>query len=555
VFEDKTYKRCACKGPLFDASGKPILLPDGTQKIGPLEKQCPQLSKTGHGSWYYSFELPSRPDGTRQKRAKKGGYATQRKAAADAAKLWKLAEQGINVVSDETVATFLARWIEAKKALKDTTSHGYQEHIDLYLVPHLGHLKVRDLRLHHIEAMFTAIEEETNKRVADRIQADSLGELERSAHAVWKAAHPRRRHAERMAWKQAEAEYAKAKAALKRPSYAATWHRIKSTLSSALKRAKIEGLVTENWAHLVELPSGKRPKALVWTPARIEQWKRTGKKPSPVMVWTPQQAGQFLDFAADDRLFPLWHGTMFRGFRRGESCAFEWDKHLDLDTGMVHVTEQIVTIAYEPQEDTPKADSVRDVQLDHESWRLHRELRARQDRERAEWSGEKAWVETGRVYTKENGEAYHPQHFTDRFDLLVEKAGLPPIRFHDLRHMAATLALAAGVDKKVVQEMLGHSSYHLTMDTYTSVLPELHQLAANAALSIVPRQSETNRGNDPALIMAQAGIPPEMIAQLIAQLTKGGADGGGQLPSAAADIQAEAVPADPADSEQQAEAA
>lgn len=545
MFEDKTYKRCACKGPLIDKDGEPILLEDGSQKIGPLEKTCPSLSKTSHGSWYYSFELPPRPDGTRQKRAKKGGFATQKKAAAEAGKIWKLAERGINVLSDETVAEFLVRWLEAKKALKGTTTHGYQEHIDLYLIPHLGHLKMRDLALHHIEAMFAAIAAESEKRVADRIEAESLRELERKAHVTWKAANPRRRLAERMAWKRAEADYARAKAALKRPSFAATWHRIKSTLSSALKRAKIEGLVTENWAHMVELPSGKRPKPLLWTPARIEQWKRTGKKPSPVMIWTPQQAGQFLDFVQEDRLFPLWHSTMFRGFRRGEACAFEWDKHVDLDLGVVHVTEQIVTIAYEPQEDTPKADGVRDVQFDHESWRLLRGLKARQDRERAEWSGEGAWVESDRVYTKENGEPYHPQYFTDRFDLLVEKAGLPPIRFHDLRHMAATLALAAGVDKKVVQEMLGHSSYHLTMDTYTSVLPELHLLAASAALAIVPRQGDgTTVGKDPALIMAQAGVAPEMIALLVDYLAQKGADGVEQLLASAKEFQAEAVSAD-----------
>jgi hypothetical protein len=66
---------------------------------------------------------------------------------------------------------------------------------------------------------------------------------------------------------------------------------------------------------------------------------------------------------------------------------------------------------------------------------------------------------------------------------------LPPIRLHDLRHGAATLALAAGADMKVVQTMLRHSSITVTMDTYTTVLPEIALAAAEATAKIIPRNS------------------------------------------------------------------
>jgi hypothetical protein len=68
---------------------------------------------------------------------------------------------------------------------------------------------------------------------------------------------------------------------------------------------------------------------------------------------------------------------------------------------------------------------------------------------------------------------------------LSADAGLPPIRLHDLRHGAATLALAAGVDLRTVQEQLGHSSIVLTADTYTSVLPEVAWLAAEKVASLI----------------------------------------------------------------------
>jgi len=82
----------------------------------------------------------------------------------------------------------------------------------------------------------------------------------------------------------------------------------------------------------------------------------------------------------------------------------------------------------------------------------------------------------------------HPADVTDHFQDLARQAGLPPIRLHDLRHGAATLALAAGVDMKTVQAMLRHSSITITADTYTSVLPELARGAAEKTAAIVPRR-------------------------------------------------------------------
>ena len=69
-----------------------------------------------------------------------------------------------------------------------------------------------------------------------------------------------------------------------------------------------------------------------------------------------------------------------------------------------------------------------------------------------------------------------PGHISEHFGLLLRKAGLPPIRFHDLRRGSASFA--AGVDIKIVQEMLGHSTSAFTRDVYTSVVPEIAAAAA-----------------------------------------------------------------------------
>ncbi|MFB8437913.1 tyrosine-type recombinase/integrase [Streptomyces niveus] len=91
----------------------------------------------------------------------------------------------------------------------------------------------------------------------------------------------------------------------------------------------------------------------------------------------------------------------------------------------------------------------------------------------------------------------HPANVTGRFIELHEELGLPPIRLHDLRHGAATLAHAAGASLKDIQEMLGHSSITITSDTYTSLLPEADLATAEAAARLVPRARATPENTAP----------------------------------------------------------
>jgi hypothetical protein len=98
-------------------------------------------------------------------------------------------------------------------------------------------------------------------------------------------------------------------------------------------------------------------------------------------------------------------------------------------------------------------------------------------------------VGSGRVFCRENGAQLHPAHVTARFLDLLAAADLPRITLHGLRHGAASLMLAAGVDMKVVQETLGHSMLSLTADTYTSVYPTVAAAAAEAAAALIPRRA------------------------------------------------------------------
>jgi integrase len=156
------------------------------------------------------------------------------------------------------------------------------------------------------------------------------------------------------------------------------------------------------------------------------------------MVWTPEQTGAFLDAVADERLYAVFHLIAMRGLRRGEACGLRWED-TDLDAGVIDICTQLVQTGWDVDEDTPKTDSSDDpVPLNVETVSVLRAWRQLQDADREAWGP--AWTETGRVFTRENGQDYHPSTFTSVFERAAFRAGLPPIRLHDLRHGAATMA-------------------------------------------------------------------------------------------------------------------
>ena len=114
-------------------------------------------------------------------------------------------------------------------------------------------------------------------------------------------------------------------------------------------------------------------------------------------------------------------------------------------------------------------------------------LKANRTRQLEECLGTRsAWQESGLVFTSPIGTPLEPRNATREFHALLAAAKLPAVRFHDLRHTAATLLLAQGVDARTIMETLGHSQISLTMNTYSHVPPALAQDAAakmNAILS------------------------------------------------------------------------
>lgn len=519
-------KRCGCRDD------------EGRQ----LNSSCTKLSQRNHGLFSLVQELPLRADGTRR-RFRRSGYKTKTAAQTDIDKLRallniadehdvegraRLADMletvgaskdpipeydetrrkfatGQSLSQHMTVGEWLELWLDGKKGLRTSGKNRYDTDLRVHLIPRIGHIRLDRLTVAHLDEMFAGIAE-TN------IEINDANILRRTAHdelklIPWKGLENRRR-------RKAIKETIAAMPPFRRVTNVATQHHIKATLRAALNVAIARGLIIFNAAAHVELEAHKRPKALVWTEERIAEWLRTGIKPSPVMVWTPEQAGQFLDFLADtgERLYGLFHLITFRGLRRGEACGLRRTDRARA-AGTLTVATQLVQDGWEVVENAPKTDSgERVIDLDEYTDEILDDQAARQEAERLAFG--EAWVDSGRLFTMPGGSFIHPGWLTDYFERLVELSGLPPIRLHDLRHVAASLMLAAGVDIKIVSETLGHSESRITRDIYQSVMPKAARDAAEATAAIVPRR--TPRTPEPEPTTAEATTDPriEQVAQL-----------------------------------------
>jgi integrase len=127
------------------------------------------------------------------------------------------------------------------------------------------------------------------------------------------------------------------------------------------------------------------------------------------------------------------------------------------------------------------------------------------------------WKRPGEaLFTYADGRPIRPEYLTHRFRQLVKQLDLPPIRLHDLRHGAATLALAAHTDLKVIQQMLGHTSIVTTADTYTSVLPEIAHHAAQATADMILNAARGLPGaelDDSAVTHTSTGVTVKAYCQ------------------------------------------
>jgi integrase len=247
-----------------------------------------------------------------------------------------------------------------------------------------------------------------------------------------------------------------------RPLSARTVQAIHMTIRKALGDAARWGMTVRNVAELASPPR----------PRRVE-----------MQTWTAEELRAFLEHVEGERLYAVWMLAASTGMRRGEVLGLRW-RDVDLDRARVSVRQTLVLAGRQVVTSEPKTSrGRRSIALDPRTVSALRAWRRAQAAERLAWGS--AWADSGLVFTREDGTPIHPEWLSDAFEWRVKVAGLPRIRFHDLRHTHASLGLAAGIPVKVMSERLGHTSSSFTADAYQHVTPALEEQAASTVAGLV----------------------------------------------------------------------
>lgn len=220
---------------------------------------------------------------------------------------------------------------------------------------------------------------------------------------------------------------------------------IHMVLHSALEQAVKEGLIKKN-------PTGG------CNPPKLER--------KEMKVIQPEQIGAYLQAAANRNVLPMFYLELTSGLRRGELLALLWTD-LDLEKNSISVCKSVRGSQGELKVSAPKTrHSIRTVVIPRQTVDLLiQEHNLHPDN---------PYMFPSPV----TGTMYHPDAAGRIHRKLLKEAGIEPVRFHDLRHTFATLALQNGVDIKTLSGMLGHYSSGFTLDTYTHITDKMQQEAA-----------------------------------------------------------------------------
>lgn len=204
-------------------------------------------------------------------------------------------------------------------------------------------------------------------------------------------------------------------------------------------------------------------------------------------AWAPAEAAIVLATAEGDDYEALWRLAITTGLRRGEMLGLRWTD-VDWERSTITIRQTLVRgpggalIPSEPKSERGR----RTIALSMIDLRLLRQQQTRQK----EWRMAAArWEESGLVFTSMSGDALSPSTLQRSYEALVKRAGVRRIRFHDLRHTAASIMVEANEHPRVMMERMGHSSIEMTMEHYAHVNSDMQKLAAERVSDLLKKIS------------------------------------------------------------------
>lgn len=223
----------------------------------------------------------------------------------------------------------------------------------------------------------------------------------------------------------------------------ASLRRLKNPINQTLNEAVKNGLLSTNPCQFVVLPKKERYEA---------------------QFYTVKQLQTLFQAIGGDPISPLVQIVALYGLRRSEVLGLKWDS-IDFENGLLTIKHTVSKVTKAIAKDKTKtASSHRSFPLTTEAVEIFKEAR-RQEAENRILFG-KEYNANEYIFKWPNGIPFAPDYVSQHFHLLLEKHGLPPIRFHDLRHSCASMLLNNGFTLKDVQEWMGHSDITMTANIY-----------------------------------------------------------------------------------------
>ena len=231
---------------------------------------------------------------------------------------------------------------------------------------------------------------------------------------------------------------------------AKTVRNINQVISSAMDLAVVQKIILNNPTHTCELP-------------KVEH-----KEMQTVPV---EQLSAFLEEAKRSGVYEMYYIELATGLRRGELLGLKW-QDIDWKNGIIKVRRQVARVNGQIVEAPLKTkNSYRAVTISQQAIEVLKTQKAKTNDEY--------------VFPSPNGGPISPDSVNNMLKRVLERAGIPKVRFHDLRHTFATIALQNGVDIKTVSGMLGHFSAGFTLDTYAHVTTTAQKEAAQTMANVL----------------------------------------------------------------------
>jgi len=424
--------------------------------VSPRRKPIPGITVYRlKSSWAYRVTGPPDPVTGQRKRPYKGGFATEDEAWRAALDAQRLLDVGRPAHTKRIrVEAFLDEWLHTiEPDLKETTLQSYRDIIGYYLRPTIGPRWLGDITVPTLNALYRRLLDsgrlkgDANWRMYSywlEHQSDRDGRGPRAgdmAAACGTTLNAAREALRRYRRGRVPKEYA---AGLSPKSV----KNIHVLLHKAFSDAVAWGYLRFNPAEHAVVPRARR------------------RDQAPVRrVWTIEELGRWLAVASQDRFAGMWLLAATTGMRRSELAGVRRDM-LDLKAGVLRVEDTRVVVAGRSHHSDGKtAAGRRGISLDTFTCAELANLLDLLDKERAAFGS--AYPDHGLLMVNEEGRPLHPDSITARFNRLVDRAGVPHIRLHDVRHTYATLAMDLGIDPKMLSDRIGHANTSVTLQIYT----------------------------------------------------------------------------------------